>query len=139
MSRDATIIEPEPAGPIISVFCGNTTPNDSKTYQTRNLRLNNEPARLVHPLFCGNVVLTEPVGRLHPAFRGNVALNEPVGPFNPAFHGNAALTILETYQTVNLNLNTQTHRIINPEPEHPGRTCCLSGCEAIIAVVCGGG
>ena len=41
MSRNAAIIEPEPAGPIISAFRGNTTPNDSENYQTRNLPLNN--------------------------------------------------------------------------------------------------
>ena len=70
----------------------------------------------------------------------NVALNnEPAGPINPAFHGNAALIDSETYQTKNLNLNTETHRIVNPEPEHLGRTCCVSGYEPITPIVCGGG
>ena len=32
MRSDVVIIEPEPAGPVISAFCGNTSLNDSETY-----------------------------------------------------------------------------------------------------------
>ena len=74
MCRDVATIEPEPAGPVISTFHGNTALNDSEKYFTRKLPLNIDPVRPVDPAFSGNMVRNDPVGPVNPAFCGNVAL-----------------------------------------------------------------
>ena len=110
-SRYVAIIEPEPAGFVISMFCRNTAPNASKNYLTRNVPRTNEPVQPVNPTFRRNAThnasenyltrnvprTNEPFRPVNPAFCGILARNEPVGHRNPAFRENNALIKSKMY------------------------------------------